>query len=80
MGELKSRKVYFDHMANTPIDVRVVEAMIPHLKETFGNPLNLHDFGKKTAEVIDVSRKKVADLIGANPAEIIFTGEWADEV
>jgi len=65
--------VYFDHMANTPIDPRVVEAMLPHLKESFGNPLNLHDFGQKTAAVIEESRARVAQLVGATPREIIFT-------
>lgn len=67
------RKVYFDHMANTPPDPRVVEAMLPHLKESFGNPLNLHDFGQKTASAIEEAREKVAKLVGANPSEIIFT-------
>jgi len=66
-------KVYFDHMANTPVDPRVVDFMLPHLKETYGNPLNLHDFGTKTLQAIDEARQKVADLIGANPQEIIFT-------
>ena len=69
----QARKVYFDHMANTPVDPRVVDAMLPHLKDTFGNPLNLHDFGTKTAQVIDEARQKTADLIGANAQEIIFT-------
>ena len=65
--------VYFDHMANTPIDPRVASAMLPHLKETFGNPLNLHDFGAKTAQAIEEARRKTAELIGAAPSEIIFT-------
>jgi cysteine desulfurase len=60
-------------MANTPVDHRVIEAMLPHLKETYGNPLNLHDFGAKTAAAIQEARQKVSDLIGANPKEIIFT-------
>jgi cysteine desulfurase len=66
-------KVYLDNMANTPIDPRVIEAMIPHLRETYGNPLNLHDFGARTLQAIEESRGKVADLIGADPKEIIFT-------
>ncbi|MBU0686243.1 MAG: cysteine desulfurase [Candidatus Margulisbacteria bacterium] len=67
------RKVYFDNMANTPPDHRVIETMLLQTKEAFGNPLNIHDFGEKTAEVIESSRKNVAELIGATPAEIIFT-------
>ena len=66
------KKVYFDHMANTPVDPRVIDALLPHLKNTYGNPLNVHDFGAATAEVIEASRQKVADLIGANCYEIIF--------
>jgi len=65
--------LYFDHMANTPIDKRVVEAMLPHLNNSFGNPLNLHDFGQRTASAIEAARNSVAKLIGADPAEIIFT-------
>jgi len=60
-------------MANTPIDKRVVEAMLPHLNNSFGNPLNLHDFGQRTASAIEAARNSVAKLIGADPAEIIFT-------
>lgn len=60
-------------MANTPIDPRVADAMIPHLRETYGNPLSPHDFGAKTLEAIEGARQKVADLIGANSAEIYFT-------
>lgn len=69
----EERKVYLDHMANTPVDPRVIEVMLPHLKETYGNPLNLHDFGQKTAKAIDEARQKVSDLIGATAKEIIFT-------
>jgi cysteine desulfurase len=70
---MSERKVYFDHMANTPVDPRVVEAMIPHLRKTFGNPLSIHDFGVKTLNVIEEARGKVARLINADPSEIIFT-------
>lgn len=60
-------------MANTPPDPRVVEAMLPHLEKSFGNPLNLHDFGQRTASAIEEARRNVAKLIGAGPGEIIFT-------
>ena len=72
------RKVYFDNMANTPIDQRVINEMLPHLKETYGNPLNLHDWGQASAQAIEESRKKVADLIGAEPKEIIFTSSGSE--
>lgn len=69
----EKRLVYLDHMANTPVDQRVIEAMLPHLQETFGNPLNLHDAGQKTAAAIDQARQKTADLIGAAAKEVFFT-------
>ena len=65
-------KIYFDHMANTPLDPRVMQA-ISQAAETYGNPLNLHDFGQQTASLIETARQKVAGLIGADQAEIIFT-------
>lgn len=68
-----ARPVYFDHMANTPVDARVIDAMMPHIRDTFGNPLNLHDFGSKTLDAIETARKSVAGLINADPKEIIFT-------
>ena len=65
--------VYFDNMANTPVDQRVIDAMLPHLKDTYGNPLNVHDAGQKTANVIEEARGKVARLINCDANEIIFT-------
>ncbi|MBU0672500.1 MAG: aminotransferase class V-fold PLP-dependent enzyme [Candidatus Margulisbacteria bacterium] len=73
MADEVKRQVYLDHMANTPVDPRVIEAILPHLKNTYGNPLNLHDFGQKTAKAIEEGRQKVAELIGATAKEIIFT-------
>lgn len=67
------RQVYLDNMSNTPVDQRVIETMLPHLKETYGNPLNVHDLGQKSAQAIEAARKSVAQLIGADPKEIIFT-------
>ena len=72
MAETK-RRVYFDHMANTPPDARVVQAITAALPAAFGNPLNLHDFGQETASLIESAREKTAQLIGAEPKEIIFT-------
>jgi cysteine desulfurase len=73
VSEDNSRKVYFDNMANNPVDQRVIDAMIPHLKGTFGNPLSVHEFGQNTAAAIEGSREKVAQLIGASAQEVIFT-------
>ena len=67
------KSIYFDHMANTPVDPRVIEAILSQIKEAFGNPLNLHTFSRRTAEAIEEARYKVAGLIGADAKEIIFT-------
>ena len=72
------RKVYFDHAATTPIHPKVVEAMLPYLKEQFGNPLSLHSFGEDPREALEEARAKVADLIGARPNEVYFTSSGSE--
>ena len=66
--------MYMDHAATTPCDPRVVDAMLPYFTETFGNPGSRnHAFGWKSEEAVDKARRQVADLIGADRKEIIFT-------
>lgn len=65
--------IYLDNAATTPIAPEVVEAMIPYLKEEFGNPSSIHQLGNKTRVAIEESRKKVAELLNAHPSEIFFT-------
>lgn len=65
--------VYMDHAATTPLDERVLEAMLPHMKEQFGNPSSVHQRGRKARYVVESCRETVADLLGAEPGEIIFT-------
>ena len=60
-------KIYMDNTSGTPIHPKVVEAMIPFLKEGFGNPSNLHQFGRITSDAIQVARGQVANLINAKP-------------
>ena len=67
------KTVYFDHAATTPLDERVLEAMMPYLKENYGNANSAHHLGQKSKVVIEDAREKVADLIGAEPSEIVFT-------
>ena len=65
---------YFDNYASTRTDPRVVEAMLPYFSEMYGNSNSRsHGFGWKAEEAIDLGRERVAGLIGAKPAEVIFT-------
>lgn len=66
-------KVYLDNAATTKIDNEVVEAMLPFLREEFGNPSSIHSFGRKTRSAIENARKTVAKLLNVSPAEIFFT-------
>ena len=66
------RKVYLDHSATTPVDPRVVEAMMPYLTEKFGNASSVHLFGQEARAAVDKARREVAALIGSRPNEIVF--------
>ncbi|HWN11517.1 MAG TPA: cysteine desulfurase family protein [Pyrinomonadaceae bacterium] len=66
-------RVYLDHSATTPVDRRVVDAMLPYLTERFGNPSSVHFFGQEARAAVDRARRDVAALIGARANEIVFT-------
>jgi cysteine desulfurase len=66
--------IYLDYNATTPLDPAVVEAMLPYLRDHFGNPSSAHAYGKKTHDAIDEARRQVAAFLGAEPDEIVFTG------
>lgn len=65
--------VYFDNAATTPLDPRVLEAMIPYFSEHFGNPSSTHAHGRATRSAIEAARKQVAELLGVSPSELFFT-------
>ena len=71
-------KVYLDHASATPVRKLVIEAMLPYFEEYFGNPSTVYDMGSDIKQVIEEQRAKVAELIGANAKEIIFTSSGAE--
>lgn len=75
-------KVYFDHAATTPLDKEVFEAMLPVLRDDFGNPSSSHSYGRKVKAHLETSRKTIANLLNVSPGEIIFTsgGTEADNM
>jgi cysteine desulfurase len=66
-------KVYLDNAATTAIDDRVIEAMLPFMRNHYGNPSSVHSHGREVRAAIERSRKKVAELLNASPSEIFFT-------
>jgi cysteine desulfurase len=71
-------RIYLDHNATTPVDPRVLEAMLPILRDGFGNPSSLHWFGQHARGALEEARGEVAALIGASPTEIVFTGSGTE--
>jgi len=71
---LNAMPVYLDYHATTPCDPRVVEAMLPWFTEKFGNPHSLtHAYGREAEQAVEQARAQLADLVGADPREIVFT-------
>lgn len=66
--------IYLDYNATTPVAPEVVDAMLPFLREHFGNPSSSHPFGRLAAQAVAEARKHVAALIGARVHEVVFTG------
>ena len=66
-------RVYFDNAATTPISEEVIDAMLPVLREQYGNPSSIHAEGRSVRSVVEAARKTVAQCIGASTAEIFFT-------
>lgn len=66
-------RIYFDNAATTPLDPKVLEAMMPYLTDKFGNPSSIYSYGRESRLAIENGRKSVAKILNAHPAEIFFT-------
>jgi len=65
--------VYLDHNATTPLNTAVLEAMMPYMTGLYGNPSSVHRFGRLTRDALEQARMQVANLVGAQPKDVIFT-------
>lgn len=72
--------IYLDNNATTQVDPAVFEAMMPWLRDEYGNPSSVYSLGKRAASAIDTARQQVASLIGASPEEIIFTSCGSESI
>jgi cysteine desulfurase len=74
--------IYLDHNSTTPVDLRVLAAMLPYLAENFGNANSIHSSGQRARAAVDAARQSVAELLGAKASEIVFTcgGTEADNL
>ena len=67
------KTVYVDNNATTKVAPEVLEAMLPYFSDLYGNPSSMHFFGGQVQKKVNEAREKVADLLGADPGEIVFT-------
>jgi cysteine desulfurase len=72
------KKIYMDYVATNPLHPEVLDAMMPYLKEEYGNPLSLYEPGMKARQAIENARAQTASLLNAQPKEIIFTSSGAE--
>ncbi|MBT1712310.1 cysteine desulfurase [Fulvivirgaceae bacterium PWU5] len=72
--------IYFDNNSTTPVDPRVVEAMMPYFSTNYGNPSSGHQFGASTAKHLDLAREKVAGLLCANPNDLVITSGATESI
>ncbi len=78
---MEKKPIYLDYSATTPIDPRVVEAMMPFLTESFGNPASRsHSFGWTAEQAVENSRKYVANLVGCDPRELVWTSGATESI
>lgn len=66
-------RIYLDYAATTPLDPRVLEAMMPYLTDQFGNPNSIHTYGRVARKAVDEAREQIAALLHCHPSELVFT-------
>ena len=72
------RKAYFDHIAATPLHPQALEAMLPYLRDVYGNPQSLHSAGQQALAAVEAAREAVAGLINAASEEVYFTSTGSE--
>ncbi|MFZ9070404.1 MAG: aminotransferase class V-fold PLP-dependent enzyme, partial [Burkholderiaceae bacterium] len=73
--------IYLDYSATTPVDPRVVDAMLPYLRQDFGNPASRsHAYGWKAEEAVENARRQVAELVGCDPKELVWTSGATESI
>jgi cysteine desulfurase len=73
VDHLRMNMIYLDNAATTPVDPRVLDAMLPYLRDQFGNANSIHSMGRQATVAVEEAREKIAAILQAEPAEIIFT-------
>ena len=72
--------IYLDNNATTPLDKRVLDAMLPYFIDDFGNPSSTHNFGKNSSKAVDIAKKNIATLINSTPQELTFTSGATESI
>ena len=70
---MSTTPIYLDYAATTPVDPRVLEAMLPYFSDSFGNPSSVHRYGQQAEAALDSAREGVASVLGCQPGEVVFT-------
>src|SRR5258707_8205592 len=67
------KPIYFDYASTTPVDSRVLQAMMPYFAVSFGNPSSVHLYGQQAEAALDLARETVAAVLNCQPDELVFT-------
>lgn len=78
MTSAAMKSIYLDYNATTPVDPAVLSAMLPYLRDEFGNPSSAHALGRRARDAVEGARIEVANLIGDQPDEILFTSDGTE--